>query len=97
MVRGGDTVNCTIAELQPLRAGPEDIALDIVYEDDHVLVVNKPAHMVRSLNQLLVPFSIHYSCCAKEEVFLLICLPHLRDLYNHISVLHCGVCFFCIH
>lgn len=46
MVRGGDKVNCTISELQPLRAEPEDIPLDIVYEDDHVLVVNKPAHMV---------------------------------------------------
>ncbi|XP_027150609.1 RNA pseudouridine synthase 2, chloroplastic isoform X2 [Coffea eugenioides] len=46
MVRGGDKVNCTISELQQLRAEPEDIPLDIVYEDDHLLVVNKPAHMV---------------------------------------------------
>ncbi|PIN01503.1 RNA pseudouridylate synthase [Handroanthus impetiginosus] len=46
VVRDGDIVNCTIAELQPLSAKPEDIPLDIVYEDEHVLVVNKPAHMV---------------------------------------------------
>ncbi|GFP86623.1 pentatricopeptide repeat-containing protein at1g20230 [Phtheirospermum japonicum] len=46
VVRDGDAVNCKIAELQPLRAEPEDIALDIVYEDEHLLVVNKPAHMV---------------------------------------------------
>ncbi|KAK4348970.1 hypothetical protein RND71_031725 [Anisodus tanguticus] len=46
MVKGGDDVNCTIADLKPLRAEPEDIPLDIVYEDEHVLVVNKPAHMV---------------------------------------------------
>ncbi|KAL8514821.1 hypothetical protein ACS0TY_013784 [Phlomoides rotata] len=45
-VRVGDMVNCTIAELQPLRADPEDIPLDIVYEDEHVIVVNKAAHMV---------------------------------------------------
>ncbi|GAB2210463.1 hypothetical protein Droror1_Dr00015729 [Drosera rotundifolia] len=45
-VRKGDVVECTISELQPLRADPEEIPLDIVYEDDHVLVVNKPAHMV---------------------------------------------------
>ncbi|XP_031102451.1 RNA pseudouridine synthase 2, chloroplastic [Ipomoea triloba] len=45
-VKRGDKVNCTIAELQPLTAEPEDMPLDIVYEDDHVLVVNKPAHMV---------------------------------------------------
>ncbi|KAL2522298.1 RNA pseudouridylate synthase [Forsythia ovata] len=46
VVREGDTVNCTIAELQPLRAEAEDIPLDIVYEDEHLLVVNKAAHMV---------------------------------------------------
>ncbi|KAL9264040.1 hypothetical protein AKJ16_DCAP04376 [Drosera capensis] len=46
VVRIGDLVKCTISELQPLRADPEEIPLDIVYEDDHVLVVNKPAHMV---------------------------------------------------
>ncbi|KAL1542868.1 pentatricopeptide repeat-containing protein-like protein [Salvia divinorum] len=46
MVRLGDVVDCTIAELQPLRAEPEDIPLDIVYEDEHVIVVNKPAHLV---------------------------------------------------
>lgn len=45
-VRTGDEVNCTIAKLQPLRADAEDIPLDITYEDDHVLVVNKPPHMV---------------------------------------------------
>ncbi|CAM8945623.1 unnamed protein product [Rhodiola kirilowii] len=45
-VKDGDCVDCTISELQPLRAEPEDIPLDIVYEDDHVLVVNKAAHMV---------------------------------------------------
>ncbi|XP_010241329.1 PREDICTED: RNA pseudouridine synthase 2, chloroplastic isoform X2 [Nelumbo nucifera] len=46
VIRAGDKVNCTIKELQPLRAEPEDIPLDIVYEDESVLVVNKPAHMV---------------------------------------------------
>ncbi|CAH9134919.1 unnamed protein product [Cuscuta epithymum] len=45
-VKSGDKVCCTIAELQPLRAEAEDIPLDIVYEDDHVLVINKPAQMV---------------------------------------------------
>ncbi|XP_038704289.1 RNA pseudouridine synthase 2, chloroplastic isoform X2 [Tripterygium wilfordii] len=45
-VRGGDKVNCTIAELTPLRAEPEDIPLDIVYEDEYVLVLNKPTNMV---------------------------------------------------
>ena len=35
-------------ELQPVSvtAEPEDIALDIVYEDEHLLVINKPRGMV---------------------------------------------------
>ncbi|CAH2067519.1 unnamed protein product [Thlaspi arvense] len=45
-VKAGDEVNCTISELQPLKAEAEDIPLDIVYEDKHLLVVNKPPHMV---------------------------------------------------
>ncbi|RDX96347.1 RNA pseudouridine synthase 2, chloroplastic, partial [Mucuna pruriens] len=45
-VKAGDQIKCTIAELQNLRAVPENIPLDIVYEDEHVLVINKPAHMV---------------------------------------------------
>lgn len=34
------------AELQELRAVPEDLPLAVVYEDDDLLVVNKPAGMV---------------------------------------------------
>ncbi|KAJ6838226.1 RNA pseudouridine synthase 2, chloroplastic [Iris pallida] len=46
VIKGGDKVSCTVCELHPLRAVPEDIPLDIVYEDAHVLVVNKPSDMV---------------------------------------------------
>ncbi|XP_073063848.1 pentatricopeptide repeat-containing protein At1g20230 isoform X1 [Primulina eburnea] len=45
VVRDGDMVHCTISELHHLRAGPEDSPLDIVFDDEHVLVVNKSAHM----------------------------------------------------
>ncbi|CAA0812182.1 RNA pseudouridine synthase 2- chloroplastic [Striga hermonthica] len=45
VLRDGDVVNCKI-ELQTFRAEPEDIPLNIVYRHEHVLVVNKPAHMV---------------------------------------------------
>ena len=45
-LKSGDKVSCTISELQPLKAQPQDIPLDILYEDDHLLVVNKPPHMV---------------------------------------------------
>ncbi|KAL6001397.1 hypothetical protein ACLOJK_007131 [Asimina triloba] len=45
-VKTGDKVSCTISELEPLRAVPEDITLDVIYEDAHVLVVNKAPQMV---------------------------------------------------
>ncbi|KAI5082856.1 hypothetical protein GOP47_0002599 [Adiantum capillus-veneris] len=46
-LRSGDHVKCAIAALTPLKAEPEDICLDILYEDDHLLVVNKLAQMER--------------------------------------------------
>ncbi|KAL5706389.1 23S rRNA pseudouridine(1911/1915/1917) synthase [Ranunculus cassubicifolius] len=46
VIRTGDKINCRISELQPLSAEPEDIPLDIIYEDAHLLVLNKPPHMV---------------------------------------------------
>lgn len=45
-VSEGDVLEFEIAPAVPLGALPEDIALDIVYEDDALLVVNKPAGMV---------------------------------------------------
>ncbi|XP_054817981.1 RNA pseudouridine synthase 2, chloroplastic isoform X2 [Prosopis cineraria] len=36
-VKVGDKINCTISELQQLRAQPEHMQLDIVYEDEHVV------------------------------------------------------------
>jgi 23S rRNA pseudouridine1911/1915/1917 synthase len=42
----GDLVEISIEEPASLEASPEDIPLDIVYEDDDLLVVNKPKGMV---------------------------------------------------
>uniref|UniRef100_A0A3N7F020 Pseudouridine synthase RsuA/RluA-like domain-containing protein n=1 Tax=Populus trichocarpa TaxID=3694 RepID=A0A3N7F020_POPTR len=39
-------MDCIILEWKPLRVEPENLPLDIVYEDENVLVVNKPAQMV---------------------------------------------------
>ena len=41
-----DVVVFTIPEIQPVEIVPENIALDIVYEDEDVIVVNKPQSMV---------------------------------------------------
>lgn len=45
-MRHGDLVECEVVGRPQLDAKPEDIPLDVVYEDEHVLVINKPAHMV---------------------------------------------------
>jgi 23S rRNA pseudouridine1911/1915/1917 synthase len=45
-VTPGDVIEAEVTEPQAPDAAPEDIPLDIVYEDDDVLVVDKPAGMV---------------------------------------------------
>ena len=42
----GDVVQVEIPALEPLPLQPENIPLDILYEDDHLLIVNKPAGLV---------------------------------------------------
>lgn len=45
-VKLADEIIITVPQLQPLDVQPEDIPLDIVYEDDDVVVVNKARGMV---------------------------------------------------
>jgi 23S rRNA pseudouridine1911/1915/1917 synthase len=46
-LKGGECIEVLgPAEVAPLRAVPEEIELDIVYEDDDLAVVNKPAGMM---------------------------------------------------
>jgi len=45
-LRPGDRVHLTIPQEEPLRLEPEDIPLELVYRDEHVILVNKPAGMV---------------------------------------------------
>ncbi|MBI1736306.1 MAG: RluA family pseudouridine synthase [Candidatus Rokubacteria bacterium] len=45
-LRGGEDVDVEIPPAPPETLEPEAIALAVVYEDDHVLVVDKPAGMV---------------------------------------------------
>jgi len=45
-LRQGDIVQVEPAALTPLAAVPEAIPLDILYEDDDVVAINKPAGMV---------------------------------------------------
>lgn len=45
-IQQGDVVDIEIPEIESTGIEPENIPLDIIYEDDQVLVVNKPTGMV---------------------------------------------------
>lgn len=45
-INAGDEITAVIPEPQTLDVLPENIPLDIIYEDDYLLVVNKPKGMV---------------------------------------------------
>ena len=45
-MRCGDTVECILPEPEPCEAMPECIPLEVVYEDDDLIVINKPVGMV---------------------------------------------------
>lgn len=45
-VRAGDEIEIELTEVEPETFEPEDIPLDVVYEDELLAVINKPAGMV---------------------------------------------------
>ena len=45
-VKNGDIIEITLPEVKDSEALPENIPLDIVYEDDYIIVINKPKGMV---------------------------------------------------
>ncbi|MDO4439316.1 MAG: RluA family pseudouridine synthase [Eubacteriales bacterium] len=55
MLSEGDEIELTISEPEEINIKAEDIPLDIVYEDDDVIIVNKPKNMV------VHPANGHYS------------------------------------
>jgi 23S rRNA pseudouridine1911/1915/1917 synthase len=46
LVRNGDVVELREPELEKVEAQPEQITLDVIFEDDDLLVLNKPAGIV---------------------------------------------------
>lgn len=45
-IQPGDLVECTLMKPPPIELIPENIPIEVLYEDEHLLVVNKPAGMV---------------------------------------------------
>lgn len=46
LVSPGETIHVALPKSPPPDLAPENIPLDVLYEDEHLLVVNKPAGMV---------------------------------------------------
>ncbi|MCL1903382.1 MAG: RluA family pseudouridine synthase [Oscillospiraceae bacterium] len=46
LLKSGDSVKVTVNDLAPVDILPEDIPLDILFEDEFVIIVNKPREMI---------------------------------------------------
>ena len=46
LLKGAERIHVQPGELAPLRATPEDLPLEVLYEDADVIAINKPAGMV---------------------------------------------------
>ena len=73
-VNAEDTVSVTIPKAQEIEILPENIPLDILYEDEDVLVVNKPKGMV------VHPSAGHYTGTLVNAV-----MYHCRDSLSGIN------------
>lgn len=74
IVSDGDLLSVTIPKAQEIAILPENIPLDILYEDDDVLVVNKPKGMV------VHPSAGHYSGTLVNAV-----MYHCKDSLSGIN------------
>ncbi|MCM8762759.1 MAG: RluA family pseudouridine synthase [Candidatus Omnitrophica bacterium] len=70
-LKEGDTLRCKIEEKKPFLLKPEDIPLDIVYEDKDVMVINKPPGLV-----------VHPACGHLEHTLVNALLHHTKELSN---------------
>jgi 23S rRNA pseudouridine1911/1915/1917 synthase len=73
-VKAGDVFSLTIPEVKALDLTPSSIALDIVYEDDDILVLNKPAGM-----------TVHPAAGTREDTLVHALLGHCGDSLSGIG------------
>lgn len=79
-IKMGDEISCTIPKPEPLAIEPEDIPLDIIYEDSDLIVVNKPQGMV-----------VHPANGNYHGTMVNALLFHCRDLSGINGVLRPGI------
>jgi 23S rRNA pseudouridine1911/1915/1917 synthase len=85
-LRGGEQISVTgEAESRPLRAIPEPIPLNVIYEDDDLAVINKPAGMM-----------VHAGAGSTEDArnrgtLVNALLHHFQELSSHGGALRPGI------
>lgn len=84
-IKPGDEVSIVLPfPIRELELIPQDIPLDIVYEDDHVVVVNKPADMV-----VHPGYGNYKGTLVNALVYHFDNLPHkLQDYYGRPGLVH---------
>lgn len=76
----GDEIKVEVPEPEELNIEPQDIPIDIVYEDDHLLVVNKPQGMV-----------VHPAPGNYSDTLVNALLYHIKNLSDINGVLRPGI------
>ncbi|WP_207694946.1 RluA family pseudouridine synthase [Enterococcus sp. DIV0212c] len=79
-VKENDEINITIPEPEELDVQAENIPIEIVYEDDDVLVINKPQGMV-----------VHPSAGHKNGTLVNALLYHIKDLSSINGIIRPGI------
>jgi len=73
-LRGGQAVSVAVPDPEPIDLAPENIPLDIVYEDGHLIVVDKHAGLV-----------VHPTPSTRKGTLVNALLYHCRDSLSGIS------------
>ncbi len=79
-VKLNDVIECQMPEIQELEAVPQEMELDIIYEDSDVIVLNKPKNMV-----------VHPGVGNPDHTLVNGVLFHCKDLSGINGVLRPGV------
>ena len=79
-LRAGDELECELPEPIPADAQPQDIPIEIVYEDNDLLVVNKPRGMV-----------VHPAPGNPDGTLVNALLFHIKDLSGINGVIRPGI------
>lgn len=79
-VEAGDAVEARIPEPEPIEAQPEDIAIEVVYQDADIAVINKPKGMV-----------VHPAAGNRSGTLVNALLYHIGDLSGINSEIRPGI------